>query len=58
MVYVISKNGQPLMPTERHGKIRRLLKAKKAIVIRRCPFTVKLLYDTGTNTQPVMITER
>ncbi|MCR5166761.1 MAG: HNH endonuclease [Oscillospiraceae bacterium] len=55
MVYVISKNGQPLMPTERHGKIRRLLKAKKAIVIRRCPFTVKLLYDTTKHTQPVVL---
>ena len=55
MVYVISKNGQPLMPTERHGKIRRLLKAKKAIVIRRCPFTVKLLYDTTEHTQPVVL---
>ena len=55
MVYVINKNGQLLMPTERHGKIRRLLKAHKAIVIRRCPFTVKLLYDTGTNTQHVVL---
>ena len=30
MVYVISKNGKPLMPTERHGKIRILLKEKKS----------------------------
>lgn len=26
MVYVISKDGKPLMPTKRHGKVRRLLK--------------------------------
>ena len=25
-VYVISKDGQPLMPTTRFGKVRRLLK--------------------------------
>ena len=43
-VYVISKDGQPLMPTSRFGKVRRLLKNKKAKVIRSCPFTIKLLY--------------
>ena len=46
MVYVISKDGHPLMPSRRHGKIRRLLKENKAKVIRRCPFTVQLLYET------------
>lgn len=55
MVYVINKDGQPLMPTERHGKVRRLLKAKKAEVIRRCPFTIRLLYDTTEYTQPVTL---
>ena len=44
-VYVISKTGQPLMPTQRFGKVRRLLKNKQAKVIRRCPFTIKLLYE-------------
>lgn len=44
-VYVISKDGQPLMPTSRFGKVRRLLKNKKAKVIRSCPFTIKLLYE-------------
>jgi len=42
-VYVISKDGQPLMPTSRFGKVRRLLKNKKAKVIRRCPFIIQLL---------------
>ena len=46
MVYVLSKDGKPLMPTQRHGKVRRLLRDGKAKVIRRCPFTIKLLYDT------------
>ena len=44
-VYVISKDGQPLMPTNRFGKVRRLLKNKKAKVVSRCPFTIKLLYE-------------
>lgn len=48
MVYVISKDGQPLMPTERSGKVYRLLKTKQAKVIRRCPFTIQLLYEPKT----------
>lgn len=44
-VYVISKDGQPLIPTSRFGKVRRLLKNKKAKVISRCPFAIKLLYE-------------
>ena len=51
MVYVLSKNGQPLMPTNRHGKVKHLLKSGKAKVVRRCPFTIKLLYDGTTYTQ-------
>ena len=42
MVYVLSKNGQPLMPTTRYGKVRRMLDKKEAAVIRRCPFTIRL----------------
>ena len=37
MVYVLSKNGQPLMPTENHAQVRVLLKRKKAKVIKTCP---------------------
>ena len=47
-VYVISKTGQPLMQTRRFGNVRRLLKNKQAKVIRRCPFTVQLLYEPKT----------
>lgn len=47
-VYVISKTGQPLMPTRRFGNVRRLLKNKQAKVIRRCPFTIRLLYEPET----------
>ena len=48
-VYVLDKNGQPLMPTQRFGKVRRLLKEGKAKVVRREPFTIKLLYEPETN---------
>ena len=48
-VYVISKDGQPLMPTSRFGKVHRLLRDKKAKVIRSCPFTIKLLYEPETS---------
>ena len=46
MVYVISKDGQPLMPMRRHGKVRRLLDSKRAKVVRRDPFTIGLLFET------------
>ena len=49
LVYVLKQNGQPFMPTSRFGKIRRLLKAKKAKVVRREPFTIKLLYEPETD---------
>ena len=49
MVYVISKNGQPLMPTNRYGKVYRLLKNKQAKVLKRCPFTIQLLYEPKTH---------
>ena len=48
-VYIISKDGQPLMPTTRFGKVHRLLRDKKAKVIRSCPFTIKLLYEPKTS---------
>lgn len=48
-VYVISKDGQPLMPTRRFGKVRRMLNKKEAKVINRCPFTIQLLYKTKTS---------
>lgn len=55
MVYVLSKTGQPLMPTENHAKVRVLLKARKARVIKRCPFTIQLMYKSTTYTEPVSL---
>lgn len=54
-VYIISKNGKPLMPTTRYGHVRHLLKEGKAEIYSRNPFTVKLLYDSKEFTQPIEI---
>ncbi len=51
MVYVQNIDGQPLMPTERHGKVKYLLKKNKARVVMRCPFTIRLKYKSTTYTQ-------
>lgn len=55
MVYVLNQNGQPLMPTENHAKVRVLLKQGKAKVIKRCPFTIQLAYDSTNYTQEVTL---
>lgn len=53
MIYVLNQNGQPLMPTKNHAKVRILLKSKKAKVIRRCPFTIQLAYSSTNYTQNI-----
>ena len=55
MVYVLSKNGQPIMPTKNHAKVRVLLKTDRAKVVNRCPFTIQLLYGTTGYMQPVSL---
>ena len=51
-VLVIGMNGIGLMPTTPR-KARILLKQKKAKVVRKMPFTIRLLYKTGSATQHV-----
>lgn len=53
MVYVINKNGKPLMPCT-PCKAKNLLKQNKAKVVRRTPFTIKLLWDCEENVQEVV----
>jgi N6-L-threonylcarbamoyladenine synthase len=55
MVYVLNQDGQPIMPTVNHAKVRVLLKNSKAKVIRRCPFTIQLLYPCDNQTQPISL---
>lgn len=45
-VYVLNKDGKPLMPTTRGEHVRHLLKEQKARVVRTKPFTIQLLYET------------
>ena len=53
MIYVLDINSSPLMPTKRYGKVRILLKQKKARVVKREPFTIQLLYKTTNYKQDV-----
>lgn len=55
MVYVLNQNGQLIMPTSNHAKVRILLKTGKAKVIRRCPFTIQLRYSSTNYTQEVSL---
>lgn len=51
MVYILSKNGKPIMPTNNHAKVRLLLKCGKAKVVKRTPFTIQLLSTSKTYKQ-------
>ena len=53
-VLVWNKRGKPLMPCS-PAKARLLLKEKKAIVVRRTPFTIQLTIATGETKQPVSL---
>ena len=55
MVYVLNLNGEPLMPTNRHGKVRRLLRDNKAKVVKKSPFTIQLLYETSNFKQEISL---
>ena len=53
-VYVISRLGNPLMPCS-PAKARHLLDRKKAKVVKRTPFTIRLLYGSTEYTQPIIL---
>ena len=55
MVYVLDQNGQPMMPTDRHRKVRLMLQSGRAKVVRRCPFTIQLNYESGHQTQEISL---
>ena len=55
MVYMLDINGNPLMPTEHHGKVRHLLREGRAAVVRRTPFTIRLLYEVPGFVQDVTL---
>ena len=53
-VYVLNKNGKPLMPCK-PAKARKLLRDGKAKVVNRCPFTIQLQWDCEENVQEVIV---
>ena len=53
LIYIISKSGYPLMPTERTNHVQRLLNKGKARIVSKVPYTVQLKYDTDEVTQPL-----
>ena len=53
-VFVLNMRGQPLMPCS-PAKARHLLKANKATVKRRTPFTIQLSIATGETKQDVIL---
>ena len=55
MVYVLNKYGEPLMPTTRYGRVRRLLRKGLAVVVEYRPFTIQLTYVTPNGVQEVSL---
>ena len=55
MIYVLNSKGVPLMPTSRHGKVRHLLRDKKAIIVRYHPFTIQLTKEKSNEVQEVSL---
>nr|WP_269141699.1 RNA-guided endonuclease IscB [Pectinatus frisingensis] len=54
LVYVINLDGKPLMPCI-PVIARLLLTQHKAKCVKRCPFTIKLLYQSTSYTQPLTL---
>ena len=51
MVNVLDKDGSPLAPTDRNGKVRRMLKEGKAKVVSSDPFTIQLTDSSVEDTK-------
>ena len=54
LVYVVNKDGKPLMPCK-EAKARKLLRDGKAKVIKRTPFTIQLNWNCEGNVQEVVL---
>lgn len=54
IVYVINKNGRPLMPCN-PAKARHLIEAGKAKTVNGNPFTIQLLWDCEENVQKIVL---
>jgi len=54
MVYVLNIDGQPLMPCT-ESKARKLLRDKKAKVVKRTPFTIQLKFECENQVQDITL---
>lgn len=54
LVYVLNKNGKPLMPCNPQ-KARKLLKSGRAEIYKYTPFTIKLKYGSAGYKQPITL---
>ena len=54
-VYVVAKDGTPLMPTKKFGMVRHFLDEGKAVPLQTKPFTIQLTYETTHHTQEVKL---
>ena len=54
MVYVLNVDSRPLMPCT-EAKAKHLLKARKAVIVNRAPFTIRLTFVVDDITQPVTL---
>ena len=52
-VFVISAEGERLMPTFNKPKVRKMLKSGRAVIFRHKPFTIQLAYNTTHYTQDI-----
>ena len=44
-IYVLNKDGKPLMPSHNYARVRRMLKTGKACIACYQPFTIRLTYQ-------------
>lgn len=54
LVFVLNKHGGPLMPAS-PAKARHLLDNRQAVVVRRTPFTIQLLYGSSGYKQDIAL---
>lgn len=56
-IFIIAKDGTPLMPTFNWKKVRKSLKTGRAKITGHEPFTIQLCYESTKNTQPIEVCE-
>ena len=52
-IFVLNKDGEPMMPTTRPGRVRHLVKEGKAKIVKHRPFTIQLTYESTNFRQPI-----